>query len=374
MAGTRGARWRLSLAGTGRAAAAVSLAVSLACTSRAPAPQAKRDDGKAAAASLGFAPFALTGTLPGGRTVTLDVDESGAPHLRPTAELATASAPFLSPPIIDSHVHLAYWPIADQLRQRGVLVAVDLAAPLDALEPLRRAPIEVRFAGPMLTSPGGYPLDSWGRDGYGLACADQACVKAAVAELAHRGATVLKIAVDPGGLSPDLVEPAVRAAHHAGLRVAVHALSDDAAARAASAGADLLAHTPTEPLAPSTVELWRGRAVISTLAAFGGSAAAVDNLRKLRAAGATVLYGTDLGNLRDAGPSEAELGLLRRAGLDDAALTAAMTTAPARYWKLAEDQAFLVLAADPERDARALLAPLAVIQRGFDSGMRKAPP
>ena len=54
-------------------------------------------------------------------------------------------------------------------------------------------------------------------------------------------------------------------------------------------------------------------AVVSTLAAFGGSPAAVDNLRRLHAAGATVLYGTDLGNTRDAGPSAEE-------------------PTPARYW------------------------------------------
>src|ERR1700760_3589849 len=66
--------------------------------------------------------------------------------------------------------------------------------------------------------------------------------------------------------------------------------------------------------AGATVAAGRGRAVISTLAAFGGSPAAVDNLRRLRAAGATVLYGTDLGNLDVAGPSEPEIALPARAG------------------------------------------------------------
>jgi hypothetical protein len=32
-------------------------------------------------------------------------------------------------PIVDSHVHLSYDPVADQLAQHGVLAAVDLAAP-----------------------------------------------------------------------------------------------------------------------------------------------------------------------------------------------------------------------------------------------------
>jgi imidazolonepropionase-like amidohydrolase len=77
--------------------------------------------------------------------------------------------------------------------------------------------------------------------------------------------------------------------------VVAHALSDAAARRAADAGVDVLGHTPVEPLAESTIQAWRGRTVISTLAAFGGTPAAVTNLRRLRDAGVTVLYGTDLG-------------------------------------------------------------------------------
>ena len=63
---------------------------------------------------------------------------------------------------------------------------------------------------------------------------------------------------------------AARARAH-GLRIATHALDDAAAAEAAEAGADILAHTPVAPLAPATVRAWSGRAVITTLAAFGAS-------------------------------------------------------------------------------------------------------
>jgi hypothetical protein len=280
-------------------------------------------------------------------------------------EAAAGDLPFLWPPMIDSHVHLAYWDVADQLAARGVLAAVDLSAPLGALEQLRAAPLAVRYSGPMLTSPGGYPLDGWGEDGYGIGCDSVACIDDAVAELARRGASVVKLALGGEGLAPPLVAPAVSAAHRAGLKVAVHALTDAEAALAARAGCDLLAHTPVQPLAPATIEAWRGRAVISTLAAFGGSDAAVENLRQLRAADAIVLYGTDLGNLRDAGPSEQEIGLLRAAGLDDAAITEAMTTAPARYWELGAgaglDGPMLLLAGDPRRSVRFLTAPREVV-------------
>src|SRR5439155_15889882 len=121
---------------------------------------------------------------------------------------------------------------------------------------------------------------------------------------------------------------------------------------------------------PATIGAWRGRAVVSTLAAFGGTTSAIDNLRALRAAGVTVLYGTDLGNLRDDGPSMDEIALLRAAGLDDAAITAAMTTTPAAYWHLpfatamGSEASVLVLDRDPRHDVRALLSPRAIWLRG----------
>jgi imidazolonepropionase-like amidohydrolase len=332
------------------------------------------------AAALAPAGAALAGVLPTGEAVQLELDGERIARAAPLAAAAAASgtsgasgapAGWLWPSIIDSHVHLAFWPVADRLAAAGIAAAVDLAAPLAAPSASTAGPLHLITSGPMLTRPGGYPLDSWGEDGYGLPCADAACVTAAVDRLARHGASVIKLALDPGGLDPALAPAAVAAAHARRLRVAVHALTDRAARLAAEAGADILAHTPVEPLAPATIAAWRGRAVISTLAAFGGSPSAVANLRALRAAGATVLYGTDLGNLRDAGPSAAELALLRAAGLDDAAITDAMTTAPARYWGLplgalvaGAEASLLVLDRDPRVDATALLAPRAVWLRG----------
>lgn len=269
-----------------------------------------------------------------------------------------ASTPAVAPaeggvrwaPIIDSHVHLAYYPVAGELRAHGVLAAVDLASPERELG--KASPIAVLQAGPMLTHPGGYPLDAWGSDGFGIGCADEACVRATVDRLASEGARVIKIAMDDDGLDPALVPAAVAAAHAHGLKVAAHALSNESAARAAAAGVDVLAHTPVERLSDATVAALHGRAVITTLAAFGGNSTTVDNLRRLRAAGLTILYGTDLGNTHDVVSSD-ELQLMRAAGMDDAAITAAMTTTPAAFWNLHADT--ILLDADPRRDATTLL-------------------
>ena len=283
-------------------------------------------------------------------------------------EAVVSGKNWLWPPVIDSHVHLAFWQVADRLAAAGVAGVVDLAAPERMLgEP---QPVDVIEAGPMLTHVNGYPLDAWGSDGYGIGCGDAACVTATIERLASHGTHVVKLALDDDGLAPELVPGAVEAAHAHRMKVAVHALSEAGAALGARAGADLLAHTPTEALSDATVAAWSGRVVISTLAAFGGSPIAIDNLQRLRAAGVTVLYGTDLGNNRDAGPSAKEIELLRTAGLDDEAITAAMTTVPAAYWgfpfgiSAGHEASFLVLDRDPRHDARALLAPLAVWSRG----------
>ncbi len=271
--------------------------------------------------------------------------------------------------VIDSHVHLAYWPVADQLAAAGVAAVVDLGAPLAALG--QPAPLTVLGAGPMLTRGGGYPIDAWDPGGFAVGCDDEACVTAAVVAAADRGARVIKVVTGDDGLAPPLVARAVDDAHRRGLRVAAHALDDLAAAAAAHAGCDLLAHTPVAPLTDATITAWRGRAVISTLAAFGGRPTTVDNLRRLRAAGATVLYGTDLGNTRTAGVDGDELALLAAAGLDGPAIVEAMTAAPARFWQLAElgraeagAGSYVVLDRDPRVDPGAYLNPRAVFVRG----------
>src|SRR6185436_18466604 len=162
---------------------------------------------------------------------------------------------------------------------------------------------------------------------------------------------------------------AVEEAHARGLKVAAHALSDDEAARAGRAGVDVLAHTPVAPLSKNTVALWSDRAVISTLRAFGGSKTAVANLRALREAGATVLYGTDFGNTTTPGIDDSELQLLAQAGLDGAAILDAATSAPAAFWGLdgfgrievGAEAHILVLDADPTVDRTTLSRILRVL-------------
>src|SRR5438874_2263059 len=121
-------------------------------------------------------------------------------------------------------------------------------------------------------------------------------------------------------------------AHRLGLLVAAHALDVQMVRRAIDAGADVLAHTPVQPLPAKLVAVIGKRRgwVISTLHAFGGTPAALENLRGLRRAGARIVYGTDLGNEGTVpGIDAEELALLVKAGLSSADVIAAATEAAA---------------------------------------------
>lgn len=326
----------------------------VACSSTSTAPTASSPPGGPAA----------SGRVAAGSLALVDITGERIASVSPGIETGF----WLWPPVVDSHVHLAFYPVGAKLAAHGIGAVVDLAAPESALG--AAAPLMVVSSGPMITRPGGYPLDSWGDAGYGIGCDDTACVTATIDRLADKGVRVIKLPLDVGGLPRDFLETAVEHAHGKKLRVAVHALTAEAAGRAAAAGADILAHTPLEPLPEATIAAWSKGAVISTLAAFGGRPAAIENLRKLRAAGATVLYGTDLGNLRVDGVSLDELTLLRVAGLDDAAITAAMTTTPIAYWQLpldlkpGQEATFLMLDDDPRKRAAVMTKPHAVFVRG----------
>jgi len=274
---------------------------------------------------------------------------------------------WLAPAFIDAHVHLAYYAAGDELARGGVAGAVDWAAPLKSMGV---RPIQVAWAGPIITAVEGYPTQGWGRNGYGLEVAGVDAARAAVTQVRAAGATVVKVSVGAGG--PDLTDAELAAiveeAHGLGMLVGVHALSDADARRAADAGCDILVHAPVAALSKETVQAWAGKAVIPTISAFGGSA----STRQLREAGATVLYGTDFGNTRVLGVSASEIEGMLDAGMTGAQILASGTSVPAEVFGMADlgaiavgkEASLMVLDADPLVDPGALTRPVAVIFRG----------
>jgi imidazolonepropionase-like amidohydrolase len=246
------------------------------------------------------------------------------------AKLVDAHGLTIVPAFLDAHVHLAVAGepalVSRELARRGVAAVLDLGAPERVL-PLNHRPLRVRFSGPLLTAPGGYPTRSWGTNGEGLELATPDEARAAVRRLAAAGARFVKLALDARfpTLAPEVARAAADEAHGLGLLVAAHALEVDSVREALAAGADVLAHTPRDPLPEDLLARIKGKWVVSTLHAFG---VLPERLRTLRSAGARVAYGTDLGNEDTApGIDARELALLEDAGVD--ALSAATSGAAA---------------------------------------------
>ncbi|GID68822.1 hypothetical protein Acy02nite_67030 [Actinoplanes cyaneus] len=288
----------------------------------------------------------------------------------------------LLPGLMDAHVHSALADLAT-VRAGGIAEVWDLggnpatlrqlaarAAPTGPAEPAGTAPTgpdeiarahaepgraagsgwprlpRIRYAGPFLIAPGGYPSDrAWAPAGSCREITSAADAGVAVAEAWSAGATLIKVTAHAGG--PMLPQPTLRAlvdaAHAASLEVVVHAEGPGTVAAAFEAGADLLAHTPwTEPLPDALIRACAARMTwISTLDIHGWGDpdpfrdVALDNLRRFVEHGGTVRYGTDLGN----GPlipgvNPRELRALRAAGLtpDEILLSMTEPTSPTITW------------------------------------------
>jgi imidazolonepropionase-like amidohydrolase len=297
------------------------------------------------------------------------VDEAGpAPGERVIDVGGDVSGATLVPAFIDSHVHIVAAKPEDMLRG-GVAAAVDLGAlptiweDAPAMRPFRLYP-----AGQLITAPGGYPTQGWGRGGFGYEVAGVEAAARAATEMVERGAIAIKMPIVPEAgpiLSAAEQRAVALAAHGRGLPVGSHAMSREAVAMALAAGVDILVHAPADRLDDNVVRAFCQRpraAVIPTLVAFGASAAARDNARALRAAGCTLLYGTDMGNGVPPGISLDELLHYQSLGMTPAEVIDAATRVPAAYFgirdlgAIAPGQAasFLAVDGDPYQDLRSL--------------------
>ena len=351
----------------------------LAADPRAEPAHAARAVGASASAQAGHSASAFVlkgGSIFGVGKQNLLIDKGHVQAVGVSADAAervvNVGGRYIVPGFIDCHVHLAYYPVADELLGNGIVAVLDLAAPLRTLS-VDHGRLRVLNAGPMITAKAGYPTTSWGADGYGLEVSSPETGAAAVETLFAAGVQAIKVPLTaPPTLDDATVKAVVSAAHAHGLKVYAHALEDANAARAAADGVDVLAHTPTEALSAATLDAWKTRTVIASLNAFGGGAAAVQNLHDLRARGTRVLYGTDFGNTRDTRIQDAEITLLIAAGLDGSSIVKSGTSTAAEFLGLADygtleigkRASFLVLTADPSLDPHTLSQPVAVYVDG----------
>jgi imidazolonepropionase-like amidohydrolase len=305
----------------------------------------------------------------------------GSTGLEPAAEDELEVDGFLMPAVADRHVHVGLADPAAVL-MGGVAAVRDLAWPADVIFemadaselPTFNGPL-IRAVGPMLTGPGGYPTqDGWAPPRTGLELHGIEEAVEAVDALADRGAPAVKVSLNAeAGPTPSDAELSaiVEAARRRGIPVTAHAEGPGQVERALGAGVSELAHTPwTEKLSESTIEaLARSTRIVSTLDIWSYGQVtpelrkAAENLARFRAAGGTIVYGTDLGNgpippgidVREAMLLNETVGLSTEEVLTAMVATALEVGAPADL---------IATAADPLEDLRALADLRLVLRAG----------
>jgi len=316
-----------------------------------------------------------------------DCAESSA--ARDGDEVIDAAGSMLLPGLIDTHVHLVPGALAQSLIF-GVTTVLDMFSKPDTVATARAQAdtrpdvADVRSAGIGATAPDGHPSLMYAPFPT-LTAPEQA--ERFVADRVADGVDYLKVFSGIGGLWPalgsDTLTALVDAAHARGLLVVGHVSSTAGLRQVVDAGVDVVAHVPAdadldqalidriadagivvgptlatventlgEPggravaedrrLAEALGEQWTRRLTAEAPAgvrrALPPYARAEDNVRRLAAAGVTVLAGTDAPNPGTVfGASlHRELELLVRAGLTPAQALTAATAAPSRVFGLSD--------------------------------------
>jgi imidazolonepropionase-like amidohydrolase len=305
----------------------------------------------------------------------------GSARLAPEADDELEVDGFLMPGAADRHVHIG---LADPgaVLLGGVTAVRDLAWPPDVIFPLADAselpafngPL-IRAAGPMLTAPGGYPTaDRWAPPGTGLEIRGGEQAARAVTTMADRGAAAIKVSLNaeagPTPTDGELVA-SVQAAGERGLPVTAHVQGKGQAERALGAGVNEFAHCPWSERLPESVLEAAAKAmrIVSTLDiwSYGRVTAelrtAADNMARFRAAGGTVVYGSDLGNgAIPPGIDVREVLLLRETvGMTADEILQALVVGPLEAGAPAD---LIALARDPREDLTALGDLMLVIRAG----------
>jgi imidazolonepropionase-like amidohydrolase len=330
----------------------------------------------------------------GGLTLTAGFWNS---HVHLTAPRLIASA-FLAPSLAEGELR-------EMLSRWGFVHAVDTGSPPGVAVRLREAAAGGALLGSSLLSAGGSLVAPGGSPFYvkplrlpSVATPDEA--RAAATEALDAGADGIKLFT--GGLAtPEtvvvmdvaLVRAVTEAAHARGAFVVAHPSNSAGARAAVEGGVDILAHTfPNESDGPwdrslpgemkargmalvPTLKLWKyelERAGLPAEAVASRIAAAQDQLRSFAAVQGQLLFGTDVGYMRDFDPSD-EYRFLAEAGLGFRDILAMLTTAPAERFGAAErtgriapglDADLVALEADPATDPSAWTRVRFTLRRG----------
>lgn len=338
-------------------------------------------------------------SIPSGAT---RVDCSGATVL---AGFWNSHVHFMSPEWLDA-AHADADSLASSLRDMltrwGFVHVVDTGSDLDNTLALERRIAAGEIAGPSIMTAGA-PFVAVGGQPRNvpvalpeLADAEQASTLVDV--WLDGGAQLIKLMTasvvedpPPPVMPLEVVRAATQAAHARGALVFAHPTNAEGIWAAVDGGVDVLAHTAPdmEPWSPDDVArlIAAQISLIPTLMLFryemerDGKAeeliaevesSLTEQLGAFHAAGGTTLFGTDVGYTTVSDPS-LEYALLERAGLDARAILAALTTAPAERFGVADrrgrlragaDADLVVLDGDPLTDVSAWTRVRLVLRAG----------
>ena len=196
------------------------------------------------------------------------------------------------------------------------------------------------------------------------------------------GADILKVFTGSGYsgqvtiMSADIVRAVVTEAHKKGKLVFAHPQNVAGRKAAVEGGVDVLAHTP-DPSGDDNAQMiatlkTQNIIVIPTLKLWGVDVKpedrdrvvnnGVQEIRAINQAGATIMFGTDVGYMDDPDPTE-EYRLMARAGMSFPQILASLTTTPAHLFKVGKqtgliepgfDADMVFLGGDPSSDITAL--------------------
>jgi imidazolonepropionase-like amidohydrolase len=286
----------------------------------------------------------------------------------------------------------------------GFTSVFDLSSALDNTKEIRRRIESAEVAGPRVlsTSEGIVPAGAAPSDDV-LAALDWMSVSlpevddpeqaaAAARRLLDRCPDALKMfasgapSAAPRTLTEESMHAVVELAHAAHKPVFVHPNDADDVRRAVNAGVDVIAHTAPNADAwedALTTASQLGIALTPTLALWKHALrpAAIEQLAFFRAAGGTVIFGTDYGAV-GADPTD-EYALMAKAGMTFSDILASLTTAPSRRFNRSQSNGTLavgdpadvaVLDGDPSRDPGAFADVCLTIRAGRIVYQRGIPP
>ena len=311
----------------------------------------------------------------------------GEVGIPPGIETIDLQGKTILPGFIDAHVHQAY--SANNLSawiQAGVTTVCDLGSSSDPFYfTFRDATLthpeyaRIVAAGPIVTSPDGYPIPAWGPE-IALEVSSPEDARLKVGELLDRGADIIKIAL-AGTLTKEEVTAITSLAHEHGTLELAHVDTVKELELAVDNGVDVATHMVIDRLPDELIQKMVAKdfTVIPTVAVLAGynesaKAQILANLQQFAAAGGKVALGDDYGNPGiQLGMPIADIELMLQAGMTPIQVIVAGTKNAAhacnRQQELGTLEAgkiadILIIQGDPLEDIHALLNVQMVLRDG----------